>query len=466
VTPSALPTSGRPAVVVDIGKTRLKLSVVEADGTLRHAAAADNRPDLSGPYPAHDVERTWAWLLDALSDPRVRDAGSIVVATHGATAACLGAEWLALPILDYEWDGVREFDADYDRLRPPFAESGSPALPAGLNLGRQLHWLERRHADAFAACRHILMFPQYWAWRLSGGLASEATSLGCHTDLWAPHAGGFSSLVAARDWGGRLPPLRPAWEPAGRLLPPLAARTGLGGDVRVLTGIHDSNASLLPYLQNGSVGTMVSTGTWIVVMALSGAGAPLRQSLDMLVNVDAAGRPVPCIRFMGGRELAVLAAGTDPGSATADEALALARQGVMALPGFTESGGPFLGSRGRVLGDPGAGNPAALGMLYCALMTDLCLDLLGAPGPIAIDGGFSRMPLFADLLAALRPQERVLRVSDARPGAAWLAAWPDGPGPAPAQVPATGLTRDPAAAALLAAYRQAWRAALPPLPGG
>jgi L-fuculokinase len=32
------------------------------------------------------------------------------------------------------------------------------------------------------------MYPQYWAWRLCGAAASEATSLGCHTDLWHPVA--------------------------------------------------------------------------------------------------------------------------------------------------------------------------------------------------------------------------------------------------------------------------------------
>ncbi len=65
-------------------------------------------------------------------------------------------------------------------------KTGSPTLPMGLNLGAQIHWQARRFPDAFAKTRHILMYPQYWAFRLTGVAASEATSLGCHTDLWAP----------------------------------------------------------------------------------------------------------------------------------------------------------------------------------------------------------------------------------------------------------------------------------------
>jgi sugar (pentulose or hexulose) kinase len=34
---------------------------------------------------------------------------------------------------------------------------------------------------------HILLYPQYWSWRLSGVMATEVTSLGTHTDLWRPH---------------------------------------------------------------------------------------------------------------------------------------------------------------------------------------------------------------------------------------------------------------------------------------
>ena len=56
------------------------------------------------------------------------------------------------------------------------------------------------------------MYPQYWLWRLSGVLATEVTSLGCHGDLWRPREGRLSSMVEKRGWTRLFPPLRNAWD--------------------------------------------------------------------------------------------------------------------------------------------------------------------------------------------------------------------------------------------------------------
>ena len=49
----------------------------------------------------------------------------------------------------------------------------------------------------------------------------------------------------------------------------------------------------------------------------------------------------------------------------------------------------------------------ALATLYCVLMTDYCLDALGAQGPITVEGAFIVNPWFGALLAAVRPQQAV-----------------------------------------------------------
>ena len=66
-------------------------------------------------------------------------------------------------------------------------------------------------ADDPARADAIVPYPQYWVWRLSGAKVSEATSLGCHTDLWNPHSGQPSPLLAALGLTDKLaPPRRPA----------------------------------------------------------------------------------------------------------------------------------------------------------------------------------------------------------------------------------------------------------------
>ena len=54
---------------------------------------------------------------------------------HGATVALVDHDGLVLPVLDYEFSGPDALAADYDRLRPDFAVTGSPRMPGGLNIG-------------------------------------------------------------------------------------------------------------------------------------------------------------------------------------------------------------------------------------------------------------------------------------------------------------------------------------------
>ena len=108
-----------------------------------------------GPYPHYDVERLWHFILDSLGAlNRETKIDAISVTTHGATAALLDADGdLALPVLDYEHDGPDTLAADYDAVRPPFAETGTPRLPIGLNLGAQLFWQARHFPTHFAQGR-------------------------------------------------------------------------------------------------------------------------------------------------------------------------------------------------------------------------------------------------------------------------------------------------------------------------
>ena len=101
--------------------------------------------------------------------------------------------------------------------------------------------------------------------------------------------------------------MRKAWDTLGTIKPEIAHATGLSADVRIICGAHDSNAALVPHLlSRREPFTVVSTGTWVIIMAVGGKGQ-LDPNADMLANVDVRGEPVPTARFMGGREYAVLA---------------------------------------------------------------------------------------------------------------------------------------------------------------
>ena len=69
----------------------------------------------------------------------------------------------------------------------------------------------------------------------------------------------------------------------------------------------------------------------------------LRDDADMLANTDALGRPVACMRFMGGREFGELA-GSEPQVCDRADLQRMLGQGTLALPCFAAAGGPFAGS--------------------------------------------------------------------------------------------------------------------------
>ena len=203
--------------------------------------------------------------------------------------------------------------------------------------------------------------------------------------------------------------------------------------------------------------TVVSTGTWVIIMAVGGTGQ-LDPNADMLANVDVRGEPVPTARFMGGREYSVLA-GDMPADADETDVAGIVASGALALPAFSDQGGPFASRKGLVEG-PAPTAPkarAALATLYSALMTAHMLRRLEAPGDLIVEGGFTRSPAFAAVLARLMPGRRVVIApmsAGADAGAAMLAHWGE-PHPPP-QLERAREWNLPG----LEAYRDRWEQAL------
>jgi sugar (pentulose or hexulose) kinase len=382
---------------------------------------------------------------------------------HGAACAFLDVhETLVQPVQDYEARIPEPFASGYRQNRPDFSETCSPALPDGLNLGAQIYWHARRDPDAFRRVRWILPYPQYWAWRLSGALSSEVTSLGCHTDLWSPRTGQFSSLARREGWDRRFAPLRQAWDRIGSLRADVAAATDLPPSVQVCAGLHDSNAALAATLigrTGDAAPAVLSTGTWFVAMA---PGAPLhglQAERDCLVAVDVFGRPVPCARFMGGRTFDVITGGHTDVPVDAGSLSAVIRDGGLAMPNFVEAGGPFPGRRGEIrnLNHDTPEARAALGLLYLAMLSTECLGLIQAGDSLLVEGAAARNETLCRLIAALHDGPVVVNdgISGVTRGAAALAFLGEH------EVPqATGRRVEPMLCREVRDYRHLWQRAL------
>lgn len=449
-------------VVLDFGKTNVKLTVATRDGELLETVALANGPVAGPPYLHIDAERIEAWLFAELRGLCGRHrVGAIVATGHGSAGALVDDDGLLMPMMDYEAEMPAAVTEAYVAAAGPLPALGSPLMPAAAHMARQLLWLETEWPEMVARARWYLGGPQYWAFRLSGRGASEHTYLAAQSHFWNYDTRGFSKIVEERGWQRLIAPVTPAWQPLGLIRPELAKSLGIPDDMEILCSIHDSSANFYRYQQAGlSDLTLISTGTWIV--GLSDGAAPDAGYAKGYVtrNLDVDGRELSGILAMGGREFALIAGETpdDP----VDEAVVagLIADGTMALPSFVGQDGVFPGSamKGRIVG-PKPGSPAqrrALALLYVSLLTDTCLDRLGADGTIVLDGSFAKDPLYPALVAALRPGARIVYNTDAygtASGAALLADHPRRTGAAPLAIATAPAITMPG----LAGYRETWR---------
>lgn len=408
-------------IVIDLGKTLSKVSLWDAQGRMLDRQVRPNAPVEVGGVRRLDAPGIGEWLVGALAAYAGHPVTTIVPVGHGAGVAALVDDALAFLPLDYEQPVPPAIMAAYHEQRDPFAITGSPPLPDGLNIGSQLWWLERLEPQAMARAT-LLPWAQYWAWFLTGHAVSEVTSLGCHSDLWAPQEGDFAPIAKRLGWAERFAPLARAVDVVGTLRPEIAARTNLSPSVRVLAGLHDSNAALLAARGFAEIAdneaTVLSTGTWFVAMRLPAAPvatADLPEARDCLVNVDAFGRPVPSARFMGGREIETLIerdtrrVDIKPHQpallAAVPEVLAYPR---MILPTLARGFGPFPDGTFDWINRPTHWDERrAAASLYAALVADTALDLIGSSGRLIIEGRFAEAEVFVRALAALRPDTAV-----------------------------------------------------------
>jgi sugar (pentulose or hexulose) kinase len=440
-------------LVIDIGKSNAKLLLLNDAGTVVEQHSRTNASVTSAlGYPALDVLGLQEWMQRTLrASAHAKRCGHAIASTHGAALVALDGQGLAWEPLDYEFEGVTlhgaaatAFDADSGS----FSETLSPELPAGLNAARQLEWLHITHPQAWRTTQTLLPYAQYWAWLLSGVAFCEASSLGCHTHLWNPPAATFSSLAICRGWDRLFAPMRPAWAVIGSLGAVRGAAWGLPAACQVHAGVHDSNACLARYLAgqtqpaaasaNDNALTIVSSGTWTVLMAPGAPAHALDPARDMLGNVDVTGRMTPTARFMGGREFEVLLDGANPLLASLPVLQALITSKTFAFPSFSHHGGPFpervgyLEVDGQRLQGTGSAHldatqRATLAALYCAQLTAWLIQTLWGTSPqrlhqVIVEGPLAHNEVFLQVLQSLLPGSRCLASADAVEGTA-RGAW-------------------------------------------
>ncbi len=308
--------------VIDIGMTNKKIAIYDEklqqlDAVYKHFDPIHvQEPKTGTTVEAHDLEGMEEWFLAGLTEfAKKYPIKALAVSTHGATFVCIDENGKAcVPCVYYTHEPGEEFQKSFYKTcgsRDSLQKTTfTPAFGAMINPAKGIAYLQQAFPGHFEKTKTILYYPQYWGFLLTGATGVEPTCAGCHTYLWDHKNSDWSAVVDKLKVRRLLPTsYKNTYEILGKLNPHIAKKTGLSPNTIVTMGIHDSNASLLPYLSNKDKGDFVlnSTGTWCVCMHPQEKLSFEEEDIGKIVffNLSALRKPVKTSIFVGGLELDV-----------------------------------------------------------------------------------------------------------------------------------------------------------------
>ncbi len=406
----------RVIAIFDIGKTNKKFFLFDDQYRILYETSTHlpETVDDDGD-PCEDLNLLTRWILDtfhtAFQLPEF-DVYAVNFSTYGASFVHLGSD--GLPV-GYLYNYLKRFPAD---LRAQFyqqyggeekvsQETASPIL-GHLNSGMQLYFLKHRKPELFRQIRVSLHLPQYVSSLFTQAYCSEVTSIGCHTHLWDFERGNYHEWVFKEGIDAKLAPIRHSDSTFEISIGSKILYSGIG--------LHDSSAALVPYLaRHRKPFVLLSTGTWCVCLnpfsTIPLTAKELRH--DCLCYLTYEGKPVKASRLFAGHihdqtcsDLAThFNLSEDAFETTLDKGI----------------WDPFLRVRNReelrvIFEEEDYGQFTSFDEGYVQLVEHIVYDQLDAVHRVLephiqtlfVDGGFSRNPLFMELLSRSFPAIEVI----------------------------------------------------------
>lgn len=306
--------------VIDIGMTNKKIAIY--DDSLHQLDAVYNNfapltatePNSGNQLDTHDLTGMEKWFIEQLSlFTKKYPIKAISFTTHGATFVCvdkLGR--VCAPCIFYTHEPGEEFQnkfyAQFGSKSELQKKTYTPPFGAMINPAKGIMYVQNTFPHNFKQTTYILNYPQYWGYLFTGIAGIEPTYCACHTYLWNHKKNDWSFIADQLNIRNLLPThYKDSYKTLGTITPEIAKKTGLDTSVIVTMGIHDSNASLLPYLAKNAKDDFIlnSTGTWCVCMHPQKKLTFNKDDIGKIVffNQSALRQPIKTSIFLGGLEL-------------------------------------------------------------------------------------------------------------------------------------------------------------------
>ncbi len=257
----------RVTAIFDIGKTNKKFLLFNEhyEVVLEEVTELPEAEDEDG-FPCEDITRLTSWIQQmlqrALHDTRFQ-MQHLNFTTYGASFVGVGAQGQPVSCLynylkPFPEDLAATFFNQYGPEKQWSLQTASPSLGM-LNSGLQLYWMKYQRPELYQQMRWALHLPQYVSYLVQKQAVAERTSIGCHTGLWDYQRSDYHAWVKKEEITSRFPEIVPSHQTYSTRLE--------GQTIRVGVGLHDSSASLLPYLKiMREPFLLLSTGTWSITL--------------------------------------------------------------------------------------------------------------------------------------------------------------------------------------------------------
>ncbi len=290
--------------VFDIGKTNKKVFLFNENYQIvwEQSVVFPEIVDEDG-FPCEDINALKNWIvyrfaeMEALKEYNLK---AINFSTYGASFVYVDQEANNLtPLYNYLKPYPKtlkeKFYSKYKGEEKFATKTASPVL-GSLNSGMQIYRLKNENTSLFDKVNYCLHLPQYLSSLLTGQFFTDITSVGCHTNLWNFKKMKYHKWLRKEDIITKIAPMHSAEETL-----PLLENTAISVGI----GLHDSSSALIPYILNFTEPfVLLSTGTWVITMNPFNNQPLTFEELqdDCLCFLHFQGKPVKASRLFSGNE--------------------------------------------------------------------------------------------------------------------------------------------------------------------
>ena len=421
--------------IFDIGKTNKKLFLFDENYQIvwEKTANLPETTDEDGDV-CEDVALLTAWVKEAFAEAQQVtnfEIKALNFSTYGASFVHVNADGEPVaPLYNYlkPYDEAlqKQFYDTYGGEKNFAVAAASPIL-GNLNSGMQIYRLKYEKPELFQQIKYSLHLPQYISSIFTKQFYSDITSIGCHTNLWDFSKKQYHEWVKKEAVLPKLPEINSTLN-----IPHSAFRIGIG--------LHDSSSALIPYLINFHVGgipqpfILLSTGTWCISINPFNDTPLTYEELqyDCLCFLTYQAKPVKASRLFAGYEHEAQTKRLATHFGVPDGYYKTVLFDPQLIDALRANSEPIAdGDRFTLLkNSPFVNRDLAIFGSYEEAYHQFILDLItqqlistelvlhNSPvRRIFVDGGFSKNPIFMNLLANAFPEVEVFAASVAQASA-------------------------------------------------